>query len=643
MAAVLQFRRRSAPQGWANEELAQFYRIVDVMALAGLRVSVDVGLSDEGEPWAVFVRDDSHDVLVHIARIDGWIVAVSAASRDAIRALTLTEVVKRIVEAHPLVLLPAHRPGSQIHIHPCAVLAAVVAAAYLLAEGVQSEARAREIELADIDFEALAVGGAHTPVTKAAPHPNALRSALTSLTDYLRGVGDLAQPIPLSVVSVNAAIAAVVAFMFSGEETGASNEQLIASNEAIVEAIVIASLDEGRLEAGGQTSTPQHVLGLDVSLSGSDVSEDSASGGERALLSQTLTMQSKVENLTTPKDPSPGSASDLSGPPQINKSEASTQVMNDLAVVYPALSSLEVFGSAELVVKRPSRSAASESISTAPETVADASDGVVKAELQAATAAVIASGAAADAGTSPTSMNAASVAEVTVFSWSEISKHALAALGISAPFVSVVDLAKASSATNGMSNASSAEDMALSSVERVADASDLGSVTSEVSSSLVARMQTTNSSELDAASGATTTRATTSSSAAASSMTSQTADNPSSSVPSPYDIIGGILTFAYQDTSSVRLSDVAKGRIDNLLTTNGYASAGQRVLLFSSDVVAVPIIQLSDRVVLLDYENFLLGDELGQPIGHTIAARDIDLPEGGSISLLGVVSFGTLT
>jgi hypothetical protein len=40
--------------GWSNQELAEFYRISDIMRKSGLAVDMDKGLSDEGEPWAVF-------------------------------------------------------------------------------------------------------------------------------------------------------------------------------------------------------------------------------------------------------------------------------------------------------------------------------------------------------------------------------------------------------------------------------------------------------------------------------------------------------------------------------------------------------------------------------------------------------------
>ena len=42
--------REKQPQGWSTQEIAEFYRIADIMARAGLRVEIDQGETDEGEP-----------------------------------------------------------------------------------------------------------------------------------------------------------------------------------------------------------------------------------------------------------------------------------------------------------------------------------------------------------------------------------------------------------------------------------------------------------------------------------------------------------------------------------------------------------------------------------------------------------------
>lgn len=49
-----------------------------ILALAGLEADVDQGMSDEGEPWMALCRIDTGDVLLHVAVIDGKMVAEAA-------------------------------------------------------------------------------------------------------------------------------------------------------------------------------------------------------------------------------------------------------------------------------------------------------------------------------------------------------------------------------------------------------------------------------------------------------------------------------------------------------------------------------------------------------------------------------------
>ena len=67
-------------QGWDNQELAEFYRIIDILDKANMAVEVDQGLSDEGDPWFVFVRAETGDVVAHFARVDGKFISIAAAS-----------------------------------------------------------------------------------------------------------------------------------------------------------------------------------------------------------------------------------------------------------------------------------------------------------------------------------------------------------------------------------------------------------------------------------------------------------------------------------------------------------------------------------------------------------------------------------
>jgi hypothetical protein len=120
------------PKGWSNQELAEFYRIMDIMDKAGLAVEVDQGLSDEGDPWFVFVRRASSDVIAHFARIDNKFVSVSSLNQELYSGKDVRSVVDQMLQSHPL-MLPMQRGDGRLFLHPGVVLTAFVAAAFLTA------------------------------------------------------------------------------------------------------------------------------------------------------------------------------------------------------------------------------------------------------------------------------------------------------------------------------------------------------------------------------------------------------------------------------------------------------------------------------------------------------------------------------
>jgi hypothetical protein len=133
---VTQFRSYSeAPRhggGWRNQDLAEFYRIADIMAQAGLAVEADSGASDEDDPWFVFMRAQTGDVIAHFARIDGLFVAVSALTQEIFRGVDVRHVVDQMLKRHPL-MIPQRPNGARLLLHPSVVLTAFVAAAFVIA------------------------------------------------------------------------------------------------------------------------------------------------------------------------------------------------------------------------------------------------------------------------------------------------------------------------------------------------------------------------------------------------------------------------------------------------------------------------------------------------------------------------------
>jgi hypothetical protein len=130
---VLSFlRRASDTNDWTQQELAEFYRVESALVQVGLSVTIDRGISDEGDPWFVFCRADNEEVIAHFARVDREYVIVSSVHSGIARGRDFRLLVRQTIESH-LLMLPIRRSRDQkIFLHPAALLTAMLAAAYFL-------------------------------------------------------------------------------------------------------------------------------------------------------------------------------------------------------------------------------------------------------------------------------------------------------------------------------------------------------------------------------------------------------------------------------------------------------------------------------------------------------------------------------
>lgn len=182
-ATILPFApRRVAPGQWHPHEIAECYRIIDLLGRSGLLVSLETGTSDEGDPWLVFLRGDTQDVIAHLARIDDWVIAASVANDGVFRGRSLRDVLSLIVRTQPLVVSPGSS-GDRVFMHPAAVLAAFVATA--LAVSVHGDAFVGRS--ADTDWAAVTDQGdrpLHLNILRAGLHLASSDAVATSRTDH---------------------------------------------------------------------------------------------------------------------------------------------------------------------------------------------------------------------------------------------------------------------------------------------------------------------------------------------------------------------------------------------------------------------------------------------------------------------------
>lgn len=143
-AAIFNFSRRGRPKrDWSDQELAEFHRVADALTQAGRRVETDRGVTDEGDPWFIFIRPETDEVIAHFARIDGEVLADASALAEPVRGANLRDILDKVAQHYTLVL-PNARRQDNLFVHPAAILAALVATALLEVEEASAQRRSSD-------------------------------------------------------------------------------------------------------------------------------------------------------------------------------------------------------------------------------------------------------------------------------------------------------------------------------------------------------------------------------------------------------------------------------------------------------------------------------------------------------------------
>jgi hypothetical protein len=137
---VLSFFRPSAHGDWSQRELEEFYRVEDALTKSGVGISTDRGLTDEGEPWFVFFRQDNEEVIAHFARIGGEYVVASNFTETVARGRNFQTLVRELLDSHPYVLPKQPSSRSTVFLHPATLLAALVVTGYFKSSELNASA-----------------------------------------------------------------------------------------------------------------------------------------------------------------------------------------------------------------------------------------------------------------------------------------------------------------------------------------------------------------------------------------------------------------------------------------------------------------------------------------------------------------------
>jgi len=127
---IVHLARYARKREWLDQELAEFFRVRDALIQAGLDVDTDHGVTDEGDPWFVFVRPQTEEVTAHFARIDGQFVADSSASPLPLYGRDLRSLLSQVFRQQ-MALIPARDGNGNVTLHPASMLVAFVATAFL--------------------------------------------------------------------------------------------------------------------------------------------------------------------------------------------------------------------------------------------------------------------------------------------------------------------------------------------------------------------------------------------------------------------------------------------------------------------------------------------------------------------------------
>lgn len=137
MSVIPLFSPRDLSSDWSQKELAELYRVEDTLVQAGISVETERGLTEEGDPWFVFCRQETGEVIIHFARCDGLYLAVGSFFEGVLRGNSFSAIVRQFLENQPLLLTRGSRNNNtNLFMHPSAMLMALVTTAFLVSQEI---------------------------------------------------------------------------------------------------------------------------------------------------------------------------------------------------------------------------------------------------------------------------------------------------------------------------------------------------------------------------------------------------------------------------------------------------------------------------------------------------------------------------
>lgn len=128
---------------WNNQELADLYRVKRMLDAAGITIEVDRGISDEGDPWFLFLNAQG-EVFIHLCRLDGLYILDSPNICEPLRGHDFNALIngfsnRAVAHSAGAGAASDHRVvrlerNGKVFLHPSALLAALVWTLFIAAE-----------------------------------------------------------------------------------------------------------------------------------------------------------------------------------------------------------------------------------------------------------------------------------------------------------------------------------------------------------------------------------------------------------------------------------------------------------------------------------------------------------------------------
>jgi hypothetical protein len=133
---------------WSNQELADLFRVKQLLERAGVVLTVDRGITDENDPWFVFCNADD-DVFVHICRLGRLYLLDSPSLEAPLTGASFEALIQMFVQRAAVPQLASNvvplRPRNGLYMHPAIMLTALIWSIYIAADDLVALAQAEEL------------------------------------------------------------------------------------------------------------------------------------------------------------------------------------------------------------------------------------------------------------------------------------------------------------------------------------------------------------------------------------------------------------------------------------------------------------------------------------------------------------------